>query len=152
MSAHSRSQKHWSRFCRALGVPELIDDPQFHSEAARIENSRALVAILDRVFATKPRDEWVQIGRQAGLIFGPINSVADLASDPQVLANDYLVDLDFPGLGPVKVTGFPVQFSETPAKVRSAAPALGEHTDEVLGDLLGFSAADLDDLRRSEII
>ena len=149
---HIPGQRHWPQFCRALGIAELIEDPRFDSEAARGENAKALVALLDGVFAGKPRDEWLRIAREARLNFAPLNSVADLANDPQVLANDYLVDLDFPGLGTVKVPGFPIQFSETPARPRSAGPEVGEHTDAVLGDLLGLSAAEIEDLRGRELI
>jgi len=152
MLTHVPSQKHWPTFCRAIDVAELIDDPRFHNEVARSENTRELVALLDRVFASRPRDQWLQVGREVDLIFGPVNAVADLASDPQLLANGYLADLDFPGLGPVKVSGFPVQFSKTPAGPRSVAPELGEHNDEVLGEMLGLSGSELEDLRRREII
>jgi len=152
MLTHNPGQRYWPQFCQALGISDLIDDPRFHSDAARGQNANELVAILDQAFATKPREQWLAIARQAKLLFGPVNFVTDLADDPQVLANDYLVDLDFPGLGLVKVPGFPIQFSETPAKVRSAAPELGEHTEEVLSTLLGLSSSDLDDLRQREII
>ena len=152
MLTHNPGQRYWPQFCRALGIAELIDDPRFDSDAARGEHAQELVRLLDGVFTTKRREEWLGIAREAKLLFGPLNAVADLADDPQVLANDYLVDMEYPGLGMVKVPGFPIQFGETPAKVRSAAPELGAHTEEVLGGLLGLNSTDLDDLRQREII
>ncbi len=145
--SHTPSQKFWEPFCRALGLEELINNPCFNSDEARGQNSRDLVAILDRRFATKPRAEWLEIARKAKLNFAPVNTVFDLSDDPQMIANNYLTECEFPGYGTYKVTGFPVQFSETPARISCNAPKLGAETDAVLGEVLGLSAGEIDRLR-----
>jgi CoA:oxalate CoA-transferase len=110
-----------------------------------------LIAILDGIFATKTREEWLKIAAEAKLNFAPINEAGDLIDDPQAIANKYLVDSDFPGIGPVKVPGFPIQFSETPARTRGIAPLPGQDTDEVLMEVVGLSAAEVEDLKARQI-
>lgn len=150
-SVHWPEQKYWPAFCRMLGIPNTIVDPRFDTDAKRAENEE-LVAILDHAFAQKRRSEWLDLAREAELMLSPVNSVSDLPDDPQFAANDYIVEVDIPGLGLVKVPGFPVQFSANPAAVRSGAPSLGAHTDEVLGEVLGLSMAEIDALRTAEIV
>jgi crotonobetainyl-CoA:carnitine CoA-transferase CaiB-like acyl-CoA transferase len=148
---HQPSQRSWPQFCKALGIERLIEDPLYVDDLARAKNSRELIAILDGIFATKTREEWLKIAAEAKLNFAPINEAGDLIDDPQAIANKYLVDSDFPGIGPVKVPGFPIQFSETPARTRGIAPLPGQDTDEVLMEVVGLSAAEVEDLKARQI-
>ena len=111
------------------------------------------VRLLDEAFATRPLDAWFRDLRAAGdVICTPVNSVDDLPDDPQVRANDYVVDMEHPRLGRMAVLGSPVHFGETPVRLRSTAPELGRHTDEVLAGILGYSAARIGDLRQRKIV
>ena len=133
----SQPDRFWHNFCLAVGIPELETDPRFENLWVRADNAKELIAILDKQFATKPRDEWLKQFKEAkvDLIYSPIQSIPEVFQDSQVLANEYLVDFDHPLYGPVKIIGVPYKFSETPAQPRHAAPELGQHTEEVLLEL-----------------
>src|SRR5262249_15626468 len=120
---------------------------------ARAANAGAAVEILDAVFATKPRDEWLRILRAGGdFIFTVVNSIDDLPNDPQVRANDYVVDFEHPQFGTTPVVGVPVRLSETPGSVRLPAPEFGQHTEEILTELLGYSWDQVAALKEQEVI
>ena len=138
---------YWPDFCRALGISELEKDPKFDSISSRGQNRAELTSIIERIFATKPREEWMEILKNNGISYCPVNSFVDLASDPQVIENDYVVEFNHPSLGPIKLTGFPVSFSETPFSVRREAPLYGQHTEEILQETLGLSWEEIDKLR-----
>ncbi len=91
-------------------------------------------------------------GGKGDFIVTVVNSVADLPNDPQVVANDYVIDFDHPTHGKTKVLGMPVQLNETPGQVREPAPEFGQHTEEILLDLLGYDWDRITELRKSEII
>ena len=120
---------------------------------ARAGNSRACVAILDEVFASKPRAHWLDALRKGGdFIFTIVNRVDDLADDPQMLANDYVIDFDHPTHGATRYVGIPVRLSKTPGSVRLPAPEHGQHTELVLTELLGYSWDELGGLRERGVI
>jgi crotonobetainyl-CoA:carnitine CoA-transferase CaiB-like acyl-CoA transferase len=148
-----QSDRYWRDFCLAMGLGELIDDPRFKDIRARGLNAGACIAILDQTFATKPRDEWIQILKAGGdFIFGIVNSISDLPDDPQALANDYIVDYEHPELGKTRLVGVPITFSRTPGEPRGHAPELGEHTEMILTGELGFSWDEVARLRESGVI
>jgi crotonobetainyl-CoA:carnitine CoA-transferase CaiB-like acyl-CoA transferase len=127
-------QRFWHDFCQVTGLQHLEHDPRFNSDAARAANRQELVAILDEVFASQPREEWERRYREKGLLFAPVNRYSELPDDPQVVANEYIVTLDtgykMPAL-PFAMEGFPPP--------RHGAPAHGQHTDEVLQEVCGYT-------------
>lgn len=125
----------WAEFCEAVGIEHLKDDPRFGPYEARRKNGPALVSILDEVFLARTLDEWVSILDKYHFPWAPVRLFTELASDPQVAANDYLVTVDYPGVGEAKVVGVNLDLSETPGRVRERAPELGEHTEEILVNL-----------------
>ena len=149
-----QSDRYWPDFARVIGRPELATDARFENLRARAANAAECVAVIDAALATKTRDEWIRTMREdAGdFIYTIVNSVDDLPDDPQVLANDYVVTLDHPQHGPTRMVGVPVQLSETPGSVRSPAPELGQHTEEVLIEVLGFDWEQIASLREKEVI
>ncbi len=148
-----QADRYWGDLCRGMGRPELETDERFVDQRARGANAEAAVAILDGVFATKPREDWMKILHEAGdLIFTLVNTVDELPEDPQVLANDYIVDFEHPEFGKTKVMGMPVRLSETPGQVRLPAPEFGQHTEEILLDLLGYKWEQISDLRDRKVI
>jgi crotonobetainyl-CoA:carnitine CoA-transferase CaiB-like acyl-CoA transferase len=145
--------RYWKDFCNAVGIPELIEDPRFNNMRARGKNRREVIAILDKVFATKPRDEWMHIMKHGGdFIYTVVNSINDLPTDPQVLANEYVVDYDHPELGKMQVVGVPVILSQTPGNPRGRAPELGENTELILTEMLGYSWDDIAKFREAGVI
>jgi crotonobetainyl-CoA:carnitine CoA-transferase CaiB-like acyl-CoA transferase len=146
--------RYWAHFARALGRPELATDPRFAELRARAQNAEACVAILDEAFASRPRADWLAILHESAgdFIFTVVNSVDDLVDDPQVRANDYVVDFDHPSFGKTAMIGMPVGLSETPGGIRTAAPELGQHTEELLTELLGYSWDEVGALRAAGAI
>jgi len=148
-----QSDRYWKDLCVALGVEELIEDPRFNNIRAMGKNHRELIAILDKVFATKPRDEWMKILKHGGdFIYTIVNTISDLPSDPQIIANDYVVDYEHPEIGKTKLVGVPIILSKTPGNPRGRAPELGENTEMVLTELLGYSWEDVSRLREDGVI
>jgi crotonobetainyl-CoA:carnitine CoA-transferase CaiB-like acyl-CoA transferase len=150
----AQAERHWPVFCRAIGRPDLLTDPRFSNLRWGSTDPQAAVMVLDEVFATRPRDEWMRLLREASpdFIFAPVNAVDDLPDDPQVLANDYVVEIDHPQFGPTRMAGFPVGMSETPCSIRTPAPEFGQHTEEILLDVLGYDWDRIAELRRREVI
>jgi crotonobetainyl-CoA:carnitine CoA-transferase CaiB-like acyl-CoA transferase len=139
-------EKFWPSFCAALGREELVADPRFATKSTRIEHVSELLAIFDPIFASRPRAEWIPFLRERGLMFAPVNRSIDVLSDPQALANGYVVRFPHRRLGDTVMPGYPVRFSGVPAGIRFSSPDLGEHTDEVLAEA-GYTAADIVTLR-----
>jgi crotonobetainyl-CoA:carnitine CoA-transferase CaiB-like acyl-CoA transferase len=144
-----QADRYWGDLAGAIGHPELATDERFKDGYQRAQNAEAAIAILDRAFATRTRDEWVAHLREAkgDFIFTIVNSVEDLPEDPQILANDYVVDFDHPQHGKTRVLGLPVRLRETPGSVRLPAPELGQHTEEILLDVLGYGWERITELR-----
>ncbi len=142
---------YWPHFCRALGIEELEKDPKFDDLFSRGRNAAEMTSILERIFATKTSKEWMDILRSGGIPYCPINSFLDLASDPQVMENDYIIEFNHPSLGPTKLTGFPVSFSKTPFSVRREAPLFGQHTEEILQEVLGLDWDEIGQLKNDGI-
>ena len=149
-----QADRYWSDFTKTLGRPELATDERFKDLQSRQVNAAPVIEILDEVFATKTRDEWIAILRAApgDFIFTIVNDVNDLPDDPQVQANDYVTEFDHPTYGPTKMLGMPVRLSETPGSVRLAAPELGQHTEEILLDVLGYDWERIAELRKLDVI
>jgi crotonobetainyl-CoA:carnitine CoA-transferase CaiB-like acyl-CoA transferase len=144
--AHLQPDRYWPNVCRALGMPELENDPRFNSIEARGENAEELIAIMDKQFLTKTRGEWFEIFKKEGIIYTPIQSPREVVDDLQALANDYVTWFDHPVLGRTKMVGFPWDFSQTPASVRREAPEFGQHTEEILLEL-GYTWDDTTELK-----
>lgn len=149
--AHLDPDRYWPKICRATGIRELERDPSFNSIEARGKHAKELVAILDERFATRTRDEWSAILDEEGCIFTPIQTPTEVSNDPQAWANDYFIRVEHPDWGPINMTGFPWNFSETPASWRRKAPEFGEHNDEILKEL-GYTAEEIASLRGEGIV
>jgi len=148
-----QSQRSWPDVCQALGLEHLINEPKFKDPDAREKNSEELVAAFDRAFITKTSVEWDKIFRSGfDIISAPVQSVNTLTSDPQVIANDYIIDYNHEVLGPIKVVGLPVALSKTPGEVNAEAPEFGQHTEEVLLELGGYTWEEITELRNKEAI
>jgi crotonobetainyl-CoA:carnitine CoA-transferase CaiB-like acyl-CoA transferase len=138
----------------ALGFYDTLKAKGFEKLGVIIDNDarrNELLALLDTLFATGSRDDWVERLRTADIVAAPINTLLEASNDPDVLANGYVTEIDYPKHGKrLKVHGTPWQFSETPARP-GIAPGLGEHNDAVLGEL-GYSAGEIGALRQRGII
>ncbi len=139
------NQAAWLKLVEALEAPALAADARFASNAARMENLAALVAALEPHFVRRTTADWLARFEKAGMPAGPVLGIDEMLADPQTRARDMVVETLHPELGPVATLGAPVKFSDTQAAVVCAAPMLGQHTREVLGEI-GYSAAEIDAL------
>ncbi len=147
-----QADKYWPALCRLMGIEHLERDPRFATIEARSKSAEELITILNGVFGTKPREEWVKLFRESGeLIFGPINTIDDAVNDPQILANRYIIDYEHPVYGLCKMLGFPYQFSKSQLSVRRPAPEFGQHTEEVLMEI-GYTWEDIAGLKEREVM
>ena len=142
-----QADRFWPQFCKVFGIEELEKDPKFENQTARNQNFDELKPKLTEIIGAKPRDHWLKRLSDAEVPSAPVQDFAELAVDPQVVANEYIVELDDPIHGKVRVPGIPVQLSETPGKVERLAPQLGQHTEEVLMEVCGYTWDDLAKLR-----
>ena len=146
------AEKFWSGFCRAIERPDLAADPRFDSNPKRVAHRAELVPILEAIFPARPTAEWLARLQAEGVPTAPIHSVAQVLADPQVRLREMVVDLEHPRLGPIKTLGTPVKPAGAPPFRPAPPPALGEHTDAVLGGLLGYPADRIAALRRAGAI
>jgi CoA:oxalate CoA-transferase len=123
------------RFLEVVGLLHLLEESRFLTNADRMENRDALVEIINAVTETRSVDHWIEVINKGGCPCGRVMNLGEVFSDPQVLSQEMVLEVDHPGHGRVKMTGFPVKLSETPPKLHRPAPKLGEHTEEVLGKL-----------------
>jgi len=145
--------RYWKDFCVTIGREDLIEDPRFIDIKSRGKNAVTLIEMIDQVFATRPRDEWMRTLKAGGdFIYTVVNSVSDLPDDPQVKANNYVVDYEHPVLGNMTLLGMPVKLSATPGDPRGHAPELGEHTEVILTETLGYSWDEVARLREENVI
>lgn len=151
--AHLQPDRYWADFCRAVGRPELAADPRFATALDREQHAAECVAILDGIFMKRTAQQWVRFLKERGdFIITPVNSIADLLDDPQVVENQYIQEHDHPDMGRVRAVGPPVELSATPGQVAFPAPHLGEHTEQVLREVGGYTAEDMEALKRQGVI
>jgi len=142
----------WKKLCELLGKEELINDERFITNGARTTNEKALKVILDDVFKTKTIDEWLAMLEEAGIPCAPINTVDRVLNDPQIKARDMIVEVDHPVAGKMHLPGIPIKMYKTPGSVDTPAPLLGQHTEEILKELLGMSKEEVDALRAKDVL
>ncbi|MCX6023096.1 MAG: CoA transferase, partial [Chloroflexi bacterium] len=138
--------------CIALGLERILDDPSFRSEDRDITLMRRIgSAEMAEGFARKPAAAWLDALTAADIPCGPILTRAQVFDEPQILANDAIVDMLHPDAGPIKIAGVPVALSDNPSEIRLPAPSLGQHTDEVLREL-GYSGERIRELQTRRVV
>ena len=139
MLMHLQPDRYWKPLTAVMGLEDIVDDSRFNSMETRRENSAEMVRILDERFATKTYEEWDTAFRESGdFIYAKVQSIDELDRDTQVIANEYITGFEHPEIGPIKMCNHPNIYSETPAGIWREAPELGQHTEEVLIDELGY--------------
>lgn len=146
-----QSDPSWPDFCRAIERPELENDPRFNSRETRSENCEELIRILDEVLASRNRQEWEKRFRENNCIYGRVETPVEVITDPQAVANGFFAEIHHPAVGEMKLVATPVKFRQNPASVRTPAPEVGQHTEEILLDL-GYSWDDIARLKEQGVI
>lgn len=125
------TEPHWQAFCKAAGLESIMDDPRFKTNKERLENRAELTEIIEKRTREKARDEWIELLLAAGIPCGSVNSIGEVIAHPQVKHRQTIVDVDYPGIGKIKMFNNPVKFSDFDIEV-NRPPMMGEHTDEVM--------------------
>lgn len=141
----------WQKFCKALGLENIMNEQRFATNAMRVKNREEIIEIIGDVICTKKADEWLKTLTEAGVPCGPIYTMDKIFSDPQVLHREMVKELEHPTAGKVKVTGIPIKLSNTPGEILTAPPTLGQHTKEILTEL-GYNNEDIDKMSQEKII
>jgi crotonobetainyl-CoA:carnitine CoA-transferase CaiB-like acyl-CoA transferase len=142
----------YRKFCEAAGCPELATDARFATNGKRVENRAELTRLLGEVFQKRTKREWLALLEAAGVPNGPINDIAQVFEEPQVKARGVRIELEHPKAGRLPMVASPMRFSATPPDYTRAPPVLGEHTAEVLGEVLEKSEAEIARLREARVI
>ena len=145
------SDRIWERFCQGMNREDLKDHPDYASNGDRVRNRGAMVSLLQEYFLTRPVADWVKDLQAVNVPCGPINDLADVFADAQILARNMYQEMPHPTLGSIKQTGLPIKFSATPGGLDRHPPLLGEHNEEVLTSL-GYSDEDIRGFQESAVI
>jgi crotonobetainyl-CoA:carnitine CoA-transferase CaiB-like acyl-CoA transferase len=146
------NDSQFRKFCEVAGHREWADDPRFTTNKARVAHRAELIPMIRQATVFKTTAEWVAALEQVGVPCGPINDLAAVFADPQVQARGLRVELEHPLAGVVPQVASPLRLSDTPVEYRMPPPLLGEHTRDVLQQVLGLAAAEVDALRNAEVI
>lgn len=146
------NDRQWARFCAAIERPDLLSDPRFATNDARVANRVTLVPMLAAIFSERTLDEWLAMLREADVPAGPVNTVDRALESPQARARGMLQEIEHPTIGPLRLVASPLKLAATPPIMRRHPPMLGEHTDEVLRDVMGMDDERLAALRAGGVI
>lgn len=142
----------WAKFCTMVGREELIEDERFASNALRTQNYAETKQIVSEILANETADYWLEKFDEENIPATRINTIDKVVSNPQVLARDMIISVDHPVAGDFKMAGIPIKLSETPGTVRRPAPTLGEHTEDILENMFGYSKEEIEKLREKGVI
>jgi formyl-CoA transferase/CoA:oxalate CoA-transferase len=146
------NDEQWRRFCEVTGLSALAGDERFATNSARVESYATLRPVLARRLRERPREEWIAALKAAGVPCGSVREVGEVFEDPQIHARSMVETVDHAVAGAVRVLGVPVKLSDTPGGVRSAPPALGQHTERILHEDLAMTGAEIASLRSAGIV
>ncbi len=141
----------WTKLCEVMERRDLADHESFKTNLLRNTNYDILRPMIAEAIKTKTTYEWQEILDRVGVPNGPINTVDKVLQDPQVIAREMIVEIEHPVAGKLKMPGVPVKLSETPGSIRRPAPLLGQHTEEILKEILGFTNEKIDELMKENI-
>jgi len=138
--------------CQVINRPDLLGDERFKDNPSRTRNHDQLEPILKEITQTKKTAEWVALMDKNDIPCGPVNSIDQVVDDPHTAAREMITEVEHSKAGRLKVVNSPLKLSRTPVKIERACPELGEHTEEVLQNLLGFSQEKITELRSLQAI
>ncbi len=145
------TDKLWARFCDLLGRKDLIEDAQFRTNPLRTANREKLADIISNEIGKKTARDWGEILEKEGIPYSFVNNIQQICEDPHIRYRNMLVEVAQPGIGKIKIAGSPFHLSVTPGRVYRGAPALGEHTEEILRSLLNIKPEEIEQLRKEGV-
>jgi len=148
----TREENFWRKLCELLEDPALADDPRFVSNANRVKHKDILVPRLETIFRRRTVSDWLERLRAAGVPAAPVNHFDRAFAEPPVAEREMIVEYDHPDVGKVRLPGNPVKVSGMPGTISKPAPRLGEHTDQVLREVLSLTSEQIAELRQQGAI
>ena len=145
-------EKLWRKFCPVIGRPELTDDPRYKTTTDRMNNRGTLIPALQETFLTRSYEEWEKLLLENDIPTGAINDIGQVVEHPQVKARGSIVTMEHPRAGKIHTVGSPVRLSGTPAKIKTPSPLHGQHTHEVLREVLGMKPEEIAAMEKSGVI
>jgi len=145
-------EKLWRKFCPVMGLPELLDDPRYVNTVERSRHREHLIPKLQEAFMTRTYEEWEEILLANDIPMGAINNLAQVVEHPQVKARGSFQDVNHPAVGNVRVVRSPVRLSRTPARPPTPSPVHGQHTREVLREVLHLSEDEISKLEAAGVV
>jgi formyl-CoA transferase len=142
----------WKQFCEKAGKKEWAEDDRFKTNANRVENRKILIPLLEELFTQNDINCWLSIFESVGVPCGPINTIDQLFDDPQVQAREMVINVNHPSAGEIKMVASPLKIPTAPVEVRLPPPMLGEHTEAILSELLGYDKNRVEELRRIQVV
>lgn len=146
------NDKLWAQYCEVLGRTDLIDHPKFRTNPLRCDHRKEVVEIVQQEMEKKTAQEWCEIFEKHAIPYSPINNLEQICEDPHIAHRKMLVEVDQSRVGRMTVTASPLKMSETPGEVYAPAPLLGQHSEEVLREVLGYSPETIRALKEQQII
>jgi len=147
------NEQDWHSLCQVIDIPGMEVDNKFDSMNKRtVTNASQLCTLLKTKFSEKSIEEWEDKLDHSSLAWAPLRNYADVISDPHILENEFITNLNHPNKGRLQYLGLPVHLSKTPGKVRMPAPELGQHTEEILTEICDYTWEDVDEMKIREII
>jgi len=142
----------WKKFCVLIGRDDLVEHPQYSTNSLRTENKKDLNRILEAEFRKRTKREWLELLGHENLPHSSINDMSEICEDPHIAYRKMLVEIDQPRVGKMRIVGSPIRLSETPGEVYAPAPLLGEHSEQVLKNILGYTEAEVEQLKAENVI
>ena len=152
ITSSATSSNMYPTLCKVLGLEHLIDDPRFKTNADRVTNRDQIYPLMEEVMRTKTSEEWEKIFEAAELPSGIMYTLDQVFSDPHVLERKMLEVVDHPTVGKLKMIGVPVKFGSNGTKKMTVPPMLGEHTDQILRDVLGYADGEITRMRKEKVV
>ena len=141
----------WANLCKAIGKAELLEDKKFRTNTLRNENYELLKPILAEIMKKETTEHWQEVLDNGGIPNGPINTIDKVIEHPQIKARNMIVEIDHPVSGNLKIPGIPIKLSDTPGNIRRPSPSLGQHTNQILKEILAYDEEKIRELEKENI-
>lgn len=145
-------EKFWGKLCAAVGRPELADEPKYATTAMRLKNRNEVDTMLEERFATGTTDEWIKKLYDAGIPAAPVNTIDQVFANPQIQARNMKIEINHPKCGRYEMIGNPIKIDGAPDCLTVPPPFLGQHTEEIFTQILGYSKTDIEQLKKEGVI